>query len=111
MLTANVLLDGYTSGSDYYSHHAKQGIAGAIGVGVTHAALSTGLSYGLGLGGEALGATIGTFLFPGVGTVIGGMIGGALGGWLGGTLGDAIADNFSSQEAAAGDWVGSKFNR
>ena len=115
-LAAGAVLDGISSGSQYYQTHKGQGIGAAVAVGVDHAALSTaGSIIGADIGtdlGAALGATVGSAV-PIVGTAIGGIIGaavgGAVGGFVGGAVGDEVASSWAPAAAAVGSWIGSLF--
>ncbi len=109
LLGIGALLDGAISGMDYYNQHPDQGVASAIGVGVTHAALSTTGAYVGAIAGADFGAAVGTLLLPGVGTVVGAWVGGALGGALGGWAGDQLANSWSQAASTVGNWFGSLF--
>jgi RHS repeat-associated protein len=115
LLFGSAILDGLSSGMDYFNQHPDQGVAGAVGVGIGHAALSTaGAVVGASLGqagGEAIGAVLGSFIpIPGVGTALGmlagGAIGGAVGGFVGSWVGDQVATSLAPVASAVGNAVG-----
>jgi len=122
LLGVGALVDGISSGLQYYDQHKNQGVGAAIGVGVVHALLSTAGTIIGAAAGEDLGGAIGTLLIPipGVGTIIGATIGGVIGGAAGGYVGDQLASAWEPAAASVGSavasglgsasaWVGSLF--